>query len=31
MTNGYELFLFSDCIARRDKNNMQITTTNLIL
>jgi len=25
-TNGHELFLFSNCIARRDKNNIQITT-----
>ena len=26
-TNGRELFLFDNCIARRDKDNMQVTTS----
>ena len=26
MTNGYELFLFSDCIARRDRERIQVST-----
>ena len=26
MTNGSELFLFSNCIARKDGKNMQLTT-----
>ena len=26
MTNGSELFLFSNCIARKDGKNMQVTT-----
>jgi len=25
-TNGRELFLFDNCIARKDKDNMQVTT-----
>lgn len=28
MTNGHELFLFSDCIARRDRERIQVTTAN---
>jgi len=28
MTNGHELFLFDNCIARRDKDIIQVTTSN---